>query len=340
MSKRMKSNLFLLLTAFIWGSAFVAQKVGADVGTFTFNGVRTFVAGLSLMPVILILDNIRKKKKNPDAEKNVKASPLDTTAGAASSDDGTVSSADSGTSRREPGKSGDRKVLWAGGISCGLALFVASTLQQYGIGMTTAGKSGFITSVYCIIVPIISIVIGHKVKKIIWLCAIVAIAGLYLLTMKPGESFHIQRGDFFVLLCAFGFALHIMVIDHFSPKTDSIKMSCIQFLVSGLLGIICMFVLEEPHLPSILANWFPILYAGVFSGGMAYTLQIVAQADANPSEASLILCLESVFSVITGAIILHESMSARGYMGCLLIFAAVVLSQLPSKKERLGSTHQ
>ena len=117
-------------------------------------------------------------------------------------------------------------------------------------------------------------------------------------------------------------------------------MSCIQFLVSGLFGIICMFVLEEPHLPSILANWFPILYAGVFSGGMAYTLQIVAQADANPSEASLILCLESVFSVITGAIILHESMSARGYMGCLLIFAAVVLSQLPSKKERLGSTHQ
>ncbi len=332
MSKRIKSNLFLLLTAFIWGSAFVAQKAGADVGTFTFNGVRTFVGGLSLIPVILILDNIKKKKeakKTKTAETLAAGDPI-------SADDenhATQNTADQSSSSSQTGGSG--RILWIGGVACGAALFLASSLQQYGVGLTTAGKSGFITSIYCIIVPMMSIITGHRVKKIIWFCAIVAIAGLYLLTMKPGESFHIQRGDFFILLCAFGFALHIMVIDYFSPKADGVKLSCIQFLVAGLLGIICMFIVEEPHLPSILESWFPILYAGVFSCGIAYTLQIVAQADANPSEASLILCLESVFSVITGAIILHESMSLRGYLGCLLIFVAVVLSQLPSKKDRL-----
>lgn len=306
MSKRMKSDLLLLLTAFIWGSAFVAQKVGADIGTFTFNGVRTFVGGLSLIPVIIILNSMSKKK---NSEKVIDAGE----------------------------KNDDRKTLIIGGVCCGVALFVASTLQQYGVFFTTAGKSGFITSLYCIIVPIISIVIGKKVRKIIWLCAIVGIIGLYLLTMKPGEGFHIQKGDFFVLLCAFGFAIHIMVIDYFSPKTDGVKLSCIQFLVSGGIGIICMFIFENPTLVSILASWVPIVYAGVFSCGIAYTLQIVAQADADPSEASLILCLESVFSVITGAILLSESMSIRGYIGCILIFGAVVISQLPSKEKRLAS---
>lgn len=306
MSKRMKSNLSLLLTAFIWGSAFVAQKVGADIGTFTFNGIRTFLGGLSLIPVILVL-NRKAKKKVPEDD----LSPED--------------------------KAKERRILFTGGVCCGIALFTASTLQQYGVFFTTAGKAGFITSLYCIIVPILSMFLGKKVRKIIWLCAVVAIIGLYLLTIKPKEGFHIQRGDFFILLCAFAFAIHIMVIDHFSPKTDGVKMSCIQFLVSGSIGIICMFIFENPHLTSILAGWFPILYAGVFSAGIAYTLQIVAQADADPSEASLILCLESVFAVITGVVILKENMTLRGYLGCILIFIAIVISQLPSKEERLAA---
>ncbi|MDY5423507.1 DMT family transporter [Hornefia butyriciproducens] len=306
MNKRLKSDILLLLTAFIWGSAFVAQKVGADIGTFTFNGIRTFIGGLALLPVILILDSMQRKKGNGEAPDPVQ-------------------------------KAADRKVLLAGGLSCGIVLFIASTLQQYGIFFTTAGKSGFITSLYAVIVPFLAIAAGKRVKKIIWLCVILGVTGLYLLCMTPGEAFRIQRGDFFVLLCAFAFAVHIMVIDYFSPKTNGVKMSCIQFLTAGAIGIVCMFIFEEPSMTAILHSWFPILYAGVFSCGIAYTLQIVAQADADPSEASLILCLESVFSVITGAIMLHESMAVRGYLGCALIFAAVVMSQLPSREERLAA---
>lgn len=304
MSKRARSNIMLFITAFIWGSAFVAQKVGADIGTFTFNGIRTFIGGLTLIPVILIMDSMAKKK-NPVDDRT----PLE--------------------------KKKGRNFCILGGIACGACLFIASTLQQYGIFFTTAGKSGFITSLYAVLVPIISIVIGRKVRKIIWLCVVLGAIGLYLLCIPPGEGFTIQKGDFFVLLCAFAFALHIMVIDYFSPKTDGVKLSCIQFLFAGAVGIVLMFIFEEPTMSAILGSWVAILYAGVFSCGIAYTLQVVAQANAEPTEASLILCLESVFSVITGAIILSESMPLRGYLGCALIFGAVVLSQLPSKQDQL-----
>lgn len=314
MSKRFRSNLLLLLTAFIWGSAFVAQKVGADIGTFTFNGIRTFVGGLSLLPVILLLDSIKRKK-------DAKGDKIENIPDVKSAEE----------------KVTEKKVLIMGGVSCGIFLFIASTLQQYGIAFTTAGKSGFITSLYAVIVPFLAIAVGKKVRKIIWLCVVLGVIGLYLLTIKPGESFIPQKGDFFVLLCAFAFAAHIMVIDYFSPKTNGVKMSCIQFLVAGSLGIICMFIFESPDMGVILKSTIPILYAGILSCGAAYTLQIVAQADAEPSEASLILCLESVFAVITGAIFLKETMSARGYLGCALIFAAVVMSQLPSKEERLAA---
>lgn len=304
MSKRLKSDALLLLTAFIWGSAFVAQKVGADIGTFTYNGIRTFIGGLVLIPVILVLDAMAKKKN-----------PVDT--------------------RPQEEKAAEKKLLILGGICCGLALFVASTLQQYGITFTTAGKAGFITSLYAVIVPIMSIVLGKKVRPIIWICVVLGACGLYLLCIPKGEGFHLQVGDLFVLICAFAFAVHILIIDYFSPKVNGVKMSCIQFLLAGAIGIVCMFIFEEPSMSAILAAWMPILYAGVLSCGVAYTLQIVAQADADPTEASLILCLESVFSVITGAIILGESMSMRGLLGCALIFGAVVVSQLPSKGDRL-----
>lgn len=295
--------MLLFLTAFIWGSAFVAQKVGAELGTFTYNGIRTFIGGIVLIPVILVLDKMSSKKNE--------AAP-----------------------QTEAEKAAAKKTLIIGGICCGLALFVASTLQQYGINFTTAGKAGFITSLYAIIVPIMSIFLGKKVRPIVWLCVVVGMFGMYLLCMK-GFSFHMQVGDLFILLCAFAFAVHILVIDHFSPLCNGVKLSCIQFLLAGAIGIVCMFIFENPEITTILKYWVPILYAGVLSCGVAYTLQIVAQADADPTEASLILCLESVFSAITGAIVLGETMSMRGLVGCALIFTAVVISQLPSKQERL-----
>ena len=184
---------------------------------------------------------------------------------------------------------------------------------------------------YVVFVPILSLLLRKKVRPIMWICVALGAVGLYLLCMTDA-SFSLQFGDMLVLLCAVAFAVHILVIDHFSPKADGVKISCVQFLVSGVLGIICMFIFETPDLGNILACWLPILYAGVLSCGVAYTLQVVAQADADPTAASLILCLESVFAVISGAILLHESMSPRELMGCAVIFAAVIISNLPEKK--------
>ena len=299
MSKRMKSNILLLITAIIWGSAFVAQKEGAHLGAFTMNGIRTFIGGLVLIPVIFLF---RAK-------------------GIAQ---------DSGTDNKDTQK----KMAIIGGIICGIVLFVASTLQQYGINFTSAGKAGFITALYIVIVPIMSIVLGKKVRGIVWIAACFGIVGLYLLAMTS-ESFSLQIGDLMVLLCAFGFSLHIMVIDYFSPRCNGVVMSCIQFLVAGGIGIICMFLFEEPNLTDICNAWLPILYAGIGSCGIGYTFQIIAQKDAEPTTASMLLSLESVFSVIAGVLILSESMTMRQYAGCLAIFIAVVLCQLPSKEERL-----
>lgn len=299
MSKKMKSNILLLLTAFIWGSAFVAQKSGMDyIEPFTYNGIRTFIGGLVLIPVIIFF----AKKNNKQTGANEKVFDF----------------------QRD-------RIAIIGGICCGLALFVASSLQQFGVSYTTAGKAGFITTLYVVFVPIISLLLRKKVRPIMWICVALGAVGLYLLCMTDA-SFRLQFGDMLVLLCAVAFAVHIMVIDHFSPKADGVKISCVQFLVSGALGIICMFIFETPDMGNILACWLPILYAGVLSCGVAYTLQVVAQADADPTAASLILCLESVFAVISGAILLHESMSPRELLGCAVIFAAVIISNLPEKK--------
>ena len=299
MSKKMKSNILLLLTAFIWGSAFVAQKSGMDyIEPFTYNGIRTFIGGLVLIPVIIFFT--KKNNRQNGTEEKVFDFEKD-------------------------------KIAIIDGICCGLALFVASSLQQFGVSYTTAGKAGFITTLYVVFVPILSLLLRKKVRPIMWICVALGAVGLYLLCMTDA-SFSLQFGDMLVLLCAVAFAVHILVIDHFSPKADGVKISCVQFLVSGVLGIICMFIFETPDLGNILACWLPILYAGVLSCGVAYTLQVVAQADADPTAASLILCLESVFAVISGAILLHESMSPRELMGCAVIFAAVIISNLPEKK--------
>lgn len=301
MSKKMQSNILLLITAAIWGSAFVAQKSGMDyIGPLTYGGIRTFIGGLVLIPVIMMMDKGKKESVPKTAEE----------------------------------KSKENKLLLIGGICCGAALFVASTLQQFGVMYTTAGKAGFITTLYVVMVPIVSIFIGKKIRPIMWLCVGMGAAGLYLLCMTDA-SFSISKGDTLVLLCALGFTAHILVIDYFAPKVDGVKMSCIQFLFAGIVGMIAMFIFEEPKLDAIIQCWLPILYAGVLSSGVGYTLQIVAQRHAEPTVASLLMSLESVFAVIAGAILLHETMSIRELTGCAVIFAAVIIAQLPSKEERM-----
>lgn len=319
MSKKMRGNLMLMLTAFIWGSSFVAQKSGMDlIGPMAFNGIRTLIGGIVLIPAIMFLNNLKAKRNLQSPDSMAEASPED--------------------------KQKEKKLLIIGGICCGIALMIASNLQQIGIFYTTAGKAGFITALYVVLVPICGLFLGKKVRPVIWLCVLASAIGLYLLCMPAEGGFgHINKGDLLILLCALCFTGHILIIDYFSPKVDGVKLSCIQFFVAGILSIILMFPgdpalgFDLPTLGTLLDSWLPILYAGVLSCGVAYTLQIVAQADTDPTVASMILCLESVFAVIAGMIILKESMSLREITGCIIMFAAIVVSQLPAKEERVKS---
>lgn len=295
--KQMKNNAMLLLTALIWGCAFVAQSVGMDyVGPFTFNAARSLIGAAVLVPCIALLKKIQKKEEGPE----------------------------------EVHKKEDKRTLLRGGICCGVILAVASSFQQFGLLYTTVGKAGFITAMYIILVPLLGIFAGKKVGLRIGISVVIAVAGLYLLCMT--ESLRLEAGDILVLLCAVVFSFHIMVIDHFSPLVDGVKMSCIQFLTCGILCGICMFLFEAPKLSMILAAWKPVLYAGVMSCGVAYTLQIVGQKGMNPTVASLIMSLESVISVLAGFVLLHEVLSRRELFGCVLMFAAIILAQLPERK--------
>lgn len=286
MNTRAKYNLLLVLTAMIWGSAFVAQKSGGTIGGFTYNGIRTLLGGLVLIPIYFLL---RKNK--------------------------------------------EMKTSIIGGIFCGLALFIASNLQQFGINNTSASKAGFITSLYAIIVPFLSVFLHKKIRPIVWVSVVISLVGLYLLNYSA-VGLSINIGDIQLMLCALAFAFQILIIDHYSDQVNGVLMSATQFIVAGLLSIVCMFLFEKPQINDILASWWPIVYAGVFSCAIAYTLQIVGQRYVPPTEASLIFCLESVFSLLAGTIFLHERMKTINYIGCILIFIAVVLSQWPKKAER------
>lgn len=306
MSKKMRSNLLLFTTALIWGSAFVAQKAGTVLEPFTYNGLRMFIGGLVLVPVIFLL----RKINNNDKE---------------------------AIQKTELEKEKEKKTLIWGGLWCGICIFVASSLQQFGMYFETdAGKTGFITALYIVIVPLLGLFLKKKVKPIVWFCVVLGAIGFYLLCIAGhGTGFSITKGDFFVLLCSFAFSCHILVIDYFTPKCDGVILSCIQFFVAGVLGLICMAIFEDPDLAAIIDCWFPILYCGVLSCGVAYTFQTLGQRDAEPAIASLILSLESVFAVICGVLFASESLTGYEILGCVVIFAAVVLSQLPSKEERL-----
>lgn len=297
--KQMKSNAMLLLTAFIWGCAFVAQSVGMDyVGPFTFNSVRSFIGSLVLVPVIFLMDSL--KRKEGMSEEEVRASR------------------------------GDTKTLITGGICCGVVLGVASSLQQFGIMFTTVGKAGFITAMYIVIVPLLGVFIGKKVRPLILFCVALSVAGLYFLCMT--EKLSLGIGDLYVLVCAVVFSVHILVVDHFSPLVDGVRLSAIQFLTAGVLCAVPMLLFEAPNLTGIQAAWKPILYAGVLSCGVAYTLQILGQKGADPTVASLLMSLESVFSVLAGWVILGQALSLKELFGCGLMFCAIILAQLPEKK--------
>ena len=297
----LKNSLLLLLAAVIWGIAFVAQSVGMDyVGGFTFNAVRSLIGSAVLVPLILVLG---QKNSGSSEASEVAAS---TTSGIQK-----------------------RKDLIIGGISCGICLCLASNFQQFGIKYTTVGKAGFITACYIVIVPIIGLFLGKKCSKFIWAAVAMALIGLYLLCITDG--FSIGKGDLLVLVCAFLFSIHILVIDHFSPKVDGVKLSCIQFLTCGILSAIPALLLEHPQISSILAAWQPILYAGVMSCGVAYTLQIIGQKNMNPTVASLILSMESCISVLAGWAILGQKLSLKEIIGCVIMFAAIILAQLPQK---------
>ncbi len=285
----------LLLTALIWGSAFVAQSVGTEyLGAFTFNAARSFVAGIALLPVIFFSD--RAKAGRGEAKPHA-----------------------------EP--AGRKALVW-GGVACGVVLTVAAALQQLGIAHTTVGKSGFITALYIVLVPIIGIFLKKRAHFTVWLSVALALVGLYFLCITEGFS-SIQKGDLLMLACAVAYSGHILVIDHFSPKVDCLRMSCIQFFVCGALSSIVMLIAETPTWEGIFAATIPILYTGVLSSGVGYTLQMIAQKNTQPAVASLLMSLESVFAVLAGWALLGQALSGREILGCALMFAAILLAQTP-----------
>jgi drug/metabolite transporter (DMT)-like permease len=306
MQKKLRANLMLLIGALIWGSTFVAQTTASDtVEPFTFLFSRSFLGFLFLIPVIAIFD-VTRNKKSIDGEKNKILIPS--------------------------------KMTLIAGVLCGVALVVASYCQQKGITLMTdnaSGKAGFITALYIVFTPIFGVILKRRIPKIIGVCVPIATLGFYLLCIKSG--FTIEFGDVVTLLSAFFFTFHILIIDYFMEKgANPIKTSCIQFLVVGVISLLFAFIFEKPDLSIIWDARLEIMYAGFLSSGIAYTLQIVGQKDADPTSATLIMSLESVFAVLSGWLVLGETLSRKELIGCLFVFIAVILAQiqLPQPKKK------
>lgn len=297
--KNIKGSFILFVAAFFWGTTFVAQVSGSNhIGAFSYNASRSFVGCLFLFAFALIRDYI-KVKKQPDARKE-----------------------------RWPIK---------GGIVCGIVLFAAMSTQQCGIAIypenvAAAGRSGFLTAIYVVIVAVVASILQKHINKLVLLSVVVSVFGMYLLCMKEGFS-GIYTGDVLSLICAFCFAGHILVVDQ-NRKIDSVKLSCIQFFVAGILACIVSLCVENVVWSDIMSAAIPILYAGVFSSGVAYTLQMVGQKYAEPAVASIVMSLESVIAVIAGAVVLGEKLAGREIFGCVLVFAAVIVAQIPAFLKR------
>lgn len=289
----MKHLLLLLLTAIIWGLAFVAQKEGMEfIGPFAFNGIRFLLGAASLLPLLLFqkqLFNIKNHHYNLG-------------------------------------------FTLKGGLILGVVLFIASALQQVGIVKSTAGSAGFITSLYIVIVPFLGIFLKHKISKEVWIGAILTVIGLYFLSIN--KQLQMAPGDGLVFLSAFFWAVHIIIIGHYAPKTNVLLLSIIQFSVSAILNLIVAFIFEETRLSMISDALIPILYGGIISIGVAYTLQIVGQRNVAPSKAAIVLSLESVFAVLGGWLILNETLNIRKGMGALIMLMGLIISQLNLKRKK------
>ncbi len=303
--KLIKQNLMPLLAALIWGTAFVAQSVCADVvPPFAFNAIRSLIAAAVLLPVASAFDRAELRRGRTPIPSN-------------------------------------RKHLWLGGVLCGVFLAAAANLQQAAMADTTAGKAGFITALYTVLVPVLGIFLRKRTPLKTWLSVVIAVAGLWLLCFRAGTRLELKTADAYLLLCAFFFAVQIHVIDRFSADVDGIRLSCVQFLTTGLISAVLSAVFETVSWSGVLGCAWPILYFARFSSCIAYTLHILALKDADdPTIPSLLFSLESVFSVLAGAVILGDRLSGREYLGCALMFAAVILAQLPSfkKKNKLQSS--
>ncbi len=285
--EEVKSSALLLLTAAIWGFAFVAQRVGTmHVGAFTFTGLRFALGSLSLLPIIIFTGRRREKSNN---------------------------------------KVETKSSFVTAGIIAGSALFTAASFQQIGLIYTTAGKAGFITGLYIVFVPILGIFLKQKTHVTTWLGVFVAIIGLYFLSVN--EGFYIELGDWLEIIGAVFWAVHILVIDHFAKKVDAVKLSIMQFVTCSALSLMAALIFEDISIAALSQIVIPLLYGGILSGGVAYTIQAIAQKHAKPSHAAIAMSMESVFASIGGLILLGEIMPLRGYLGCALMLAGMLLSQ-------------
>ena len=303
-SNQLRGSLLLFAAALIWGAAFVAQRIGMDyIGPFTFNAIRNLIGAAVLVPCIAIIRRVQRRQEADGC----------------------------GTARKTVSTPQERRTLVQGGLVTGFFLCVASNLQQAGIKYTSVGKAGFITALYIVLVPLLGIFLKKKIGWKVWVSVFLAVAGLYLLCMS--EKLTIGKGDLLVLLCALAFAFQILSIDHYAGRTDVVMLACLEFLVCGLLTTVLMFLFEKPAVSGILKAGIPILYAGMLSCGVAYTLQIIGQRDLPPAIASLIMSLESVISALAGWLILHQTLRARELAGCAIMFGAIILAQLPQKTD-------
>ena len=297
-----RSNLLLILASIIWGCAFVAQNVGMNyIGPWTFSTIRFLIAGFSLLAIIPILDKKRTNVIHPKTKE-------------------------------------EKKKLLLGSVLCGLALSIGSIVQQIAMLTVPVAKAGFLTTLYVLFVPIITLLFGKKIPLKVWIGIAMALFGLYLLSMAGNLAIGI--GEIFLILAAFLFAIHIIIIGHFSTRVDPVRLSCGQLLIGGFATVIPMIMIERPTITSILAAYIPLLYTGIFSSCVAYTLQIFAQKEASPTIAGMLLSLESVFAALAGYLILNQVLNTRELIGCVLIFIAIVIAQFPDRSDMVNVTKE
>ena len=297
-----RSNLLLILASIIWGCAFVAQNVGMNyIGPWTFSTIRFLIAGFSLLAIIPILDKKRTHVIRPKTKE-------------------------------------EKMKLLLGSVLCGLALSIGSIVQQIAMLTVPVAKAGFLTTLYVLFVPMITLLFGKKIPLKVWIGIAMALFGLYLLSMAGNLAIGI--GEILLILAAFLFAIHIIIIGYFSTRVDPVRLSCGQLLIGGFATVIPMIVIEKPTIGSILAAYIPLLYTGIFSSCVAYTLQIFAQKEANPTIAGMLLSLESVFAALAGYLILHQVLNTRELIGCVVIFIAIVIAQLPDRRDMVNVTKE